>query len=75
MTKFEDSFPEGKLNEADEGVLNIRMGLTEDGRTFVIDFGKPVEWIGFTKEQAFQFGKRIMMQTVDSYVKVEVPEE
>jgi hypothetical protein len=74
MTKFEDRYPEGKMNDTDEGVLNIQMGFNKDGK-FIIDFGKPVVWIGMTKEQAFQFGKRIMMQTVDTYVKLEVPDE
>jgi hypothetical protein len=74
MPKFEDRYPEGKLHSEDEGVLNIKMALTENGK-FIIDFGKPVVWIGLTKEQAFHFARRIMMMTVDKYVKVEVPED
>jgi hypothetical protein len=74
MTKFEDRYPEGMLNANDEGVLNIQMGFNKEGK-FIIDFGKPVVWIGMTKEQAFEFGKRIMKLTVDNYVVIEVPDD
>jgi hypothetical protein len=47
-------FPDGKLNDTDEG--EIQVGIAEvDGRV-VMNFGKPIEWIGFTKEQAKQIG-------------------
>ena len=43
-------FPEGKLNEDDEGEIRIAIGH-QDGKV-VIDFGKPVAWLGFTPSQA-----------------------
>lgn len=38
-------FPNGKLNDDDEGEIAFRVG-SENGLV-VIDFGKPVHWLGF----------------------------
>jgi len=43
-------YPEGKLNEHDEGQLQVAVGV-ENGRV-VIGFGKRVEWVGFSPDQA-----------------------
>ena len=45
-------FPEGKLNANDEGEIQIAVGHS-DGNV-VIDFGKPVAWIGVGPDQADQ---------------------
>ena len=44
----DNKYPNGKLNEHDEGALTFRMA-TVDGNV-VIDFGKPVQWIGLDKK-------------------------
>jgi hypothetical protein len=74
MPKFEDRYPEGKLNPSDEGVLNITMGLNQEGK-FIIEFGKPVHWLGMTREQGIEFGKRILRTCADSVVTVEIPDK
>jgi len=43
-------FPDGKINEHDEGEINI--GLRVDGPNVILDFGKPVVWLGFPPEIA-----------------------
>lgn len=43
-------FPDGKLNQSDEG--EIMVGITSVEDRVIVQFGKPVSWIGFTKEQA-----------------------
>lgn len=45
-------FPDGKLNEHDEG--EIAIGIAHDAQTgkIVMNFGQPTAWIGFTKDQA-----------------------
>lgn len=51
-------FPDGKLTNTDEG--EIRVGIAQvDGRV-VMNFGKPIEWIGFTKEQAKQIAESLI---------------
>lgn len=51
-------FPEGQLNEHDEGELNIGMGI--EGKNLIVDFGKSIEWIGMSKQQALQFADFII---------------
>jgi hypothetical protein len=43
-------FPEGKITPRDEG--EITMGVAAAPGTVLLNFGKPVSWIGFTPEQA-----------------------
>lgn len=40
-------FPDGQLNENDEGGLQIATYI-QNGR-LIIDFGKEVKWLGFDK--------------------------
>ena len=51
-------FPQGKLNKEDEGELRLAVGVTDS--KVVINFGKPVAWIGFDKEQALGLAKTII---------------
>jgi hypothetical protein len=43
-------FPEGHLNSNDEGEIRLAVGH-QDGKV-IIDFGKPVAWLGCNSEQA-----------------------
>lgn len=43
-------YPLGKLAPTDEGELRLAVAHTPD--KVVINFGKPVAWIGFTADQA-----------------------
>lgn len=43
-------FPLGKLQESDEGELRLAVAHTPE--KVVLNFGKPVAWIGFTADQA-----------------------
>lgn len=54
-------FPEGKLDESDEGEIRIAIGR-KDGKV-VIDFGTPVKWIGFTPKLARQLAELIRQQS------------
>lgn len=45
-----EEFPNGKMNEDDEGELQIAI-YAYDGRV-ILRFGKPVSWIGFPAEHA-----------------------
>lgn len=46
-------FPDGQLNKNDEGELRLGVGI--EGKNVIIDFGKPIEWIGMPKENAIEF--------------------
>lgn len=50
-------FPDGKINENDEGELKMAVG--HKGELVFIDFGKPVKWIGMNPSEALQLAKMI----------------
>ena len=56
-------FPQGKLNADDEGQL--RMAITVKDDKLIIDFGKPVHWLGMNKEEARQFAELILNRIDD----------
>lgn len=45
-------FPQGRLNETDEGGLRFAVGSDRDTETVILDFGKPVAWLGMRPEDA-----------------------
>jgi hypothetical protein len=50
---YPKQFPKGKLKEDDEGILGVKIGTVDD--TVVIDFGKPVAWLGLTEDEIGPF--------------------
>jgi hypothetical protein len=52
------NFPQGKLNDDDEGELVIRVGI--DQEKIVVHFGTEVAWFGMDVDHAEQFAKNIM---------------
>lgn len=50
-------FPEGKLTGEDEGEIRLAVGVHE-GKV-VVNFGKPVAWIGFSPQQARELAESI----------------
>lgn len=50
MKRLLGEFPNGKLNERDEGAIAMMVGLED--KKVIIKFPKPVAWIGMTAEEA-----------------------
>lgn len=50
-------FPQGQLNEHDEGEIRLGVGV-QDGKV-VLNFGKPVVWIGMDPRQARQLAESL----------------
>lgn len=50
--------PRGKLNADDEG--GLALGLAVQDRTVILNFGKPVAWIGMGKDDAMALGLAII---------------
>ena len=48
-------FPDGKLNETDEGQIAIAIGI-QQGKV-IINFGKPIAWLGLPAEQSIEMGR------------------
>lgn len=53
-----DQFPRGKLNDADEGQLEMRIGVRD--KTIILDFGKPVVWFAMDYYTARSFIDNVM---------------
>jgi hypothetical protein len=53
-----DQFPRGKLNADDEGALTMRIGVQD--KTVILDFGKPVVWLGMDYHTAMNLAANIM---------------
>jgi hypothetical protein len=51
-------YPLGKLDETDEGALSIGIATDKQGNV-IINFGKPVAWIGMPKDLALQLASLI----------------
>ena len=55
-----NKYPEGKLNENDEGELEMRIGITE-GKVG-IEFAHSTKWIAMGPDQAIEFALNIIKQ-------------
>jgi len=53
-------FPRGKVDESDEGGLQVGITYDKESDTVVIVFGKSITWIGFGPEQAIEFANLII---------------
>ena len=54
-----NKFPDGKINDDDDG--QIAIGITLSNDKLIIHFGdKPIKWIGFSKEEAKDFAETIL---------------
>lgn len=52
--------PQGALTKDDEGELKFAVGRKDS--KVVLDFGKPVSWIGFDPDQAIQIAMSLVKQ-------------
>lgn len=55
-------YPNGKLNEQDEGGLNIQVGTDAGRRVVLMDFGVPTPWIGMTPKDAMKVADMLREQ-------------
>jgi hypothetical protein len=60
-------YPEGKITPDDEGELQIRIGDVKG--QIVLDFGKPVTWIGFPPMMAMNLAENIIRRVKALVVK------
>jgi len=56
-------FPQGMLNEDDEGELVIGMGI--DQGKVIVHFGKEVAWFGLDPDSAESFANMILKKVAD----------
>lgn len=52
------NYPRGKFCEDDEGELTMGIGIQD--KTIIIDFGKPVKWLGLAKQDAVNLANSLL---------------
>ncbi len=52
-------FPRGKLNQHDEGQTQLALFI-DKGTTIIMNFTKPIKWLGFSAADARMIGKRLI---------------
>lgn len=53
-------FPQGKLNDHDEGAIKIGVAYDRLNGIVHVEFGKPVAWLGLPPPEAVEFAKLIL---------------
>lgn len=53
-------FPDGKLGDYDEGEIAFAIAADPNAKKVLIDFGKPVAFLGMTKAQAIELGQLLI---------------
>ena len=58
------SFPRGKLNEQNEGEVQLAVGVQQD--VVVLAFPHPVTWVGLLAEQAEELAHTILQRAKEA---------
>ena len=60
MTKLgaTGEFPDGKIHQHDEGAINLAIYTQDDN--VIVNFGKPVVWVGFPPDTARQMAALLL---------------
>lgn len=64
--------PQGKLAPHDEGELQFAVGI-RDGKV-VLEFGKPIRWIGMDRHQARELGEMLIARS-EQCLMIKRPED
>lgn len=56
----DNPYPRGKLNDSDEGAINISISVDQETETVLINFGKEISWVGFDKATAIALSMALM---------------
>jgi hypothetical protein len=60
-----NKFPQGKLNQNDEGEIMFAVAADKTQGKVLINFGKPVAWVGMDREQAIDLANSIRQKADD----------
>lgn len=58
-------FPQGQIHPADEGELRLTVALAANGK-IIVDFGKPVTWLGFGPTEAEELAQSLLSMAADA---------
>lgn len=60
-----NNFPNGKINEHDEGELAIGLTADTEKGVLIIAFGKPITWIGMTADEADGLAEQLQEKALE----------
>lgn len=64
------TFPQGHLNDDDQGALKIAVAYDKLDGIVRVDFGKPVAWLGLPKDQTINFARVLLKHAGVSKVEI-----
>lgn len=53
-------FPDGKIHEDDEGEITLGVAFDPKSNCVIVNFGKPISWIGLPPIAAIKFANMIL---------------
>jgi hypothetical protein len=65
-------FPQGKLNESDEGELTFAVASDPESGLIHIHFGKPVAWLAMPGEIAIELARRLLKHAGAKRIEIEL---
>ncbi len=65
-------FPQGKLNEHDEGELTFGVALDPKTKLIHINFGKPVAWFAVPPEIAINMARLLLKHAGAKKIEIEL---
>lgn len=58
-------YPHGRVSADDDGELAFRIAADAEKQIVIVDFGKPVDWIGFPPQQAIELAQMLIRKARD----------
>jgi hypothetical protein len=59
------NFPMGKFNEEDEGEIKIAIAADHQKNKILLNFGKPISWLGLTPDQAIDISNSLRDKAIE----------
>ena len=58
-------FPRGKIDRLDEGQIKFAIAADTTTKTVLVNFGKPVVWLGMTADEAIDVAQSIINKALE----------
>ena len=62
MDTPDPQYPRGQLHDGDDGATLMAVGVDEANGIIIVDFGKPLIWVGLPPAEARAFAETLMQR-------------
>jgi len=59
------NFPRGKIDRLDEGEIKFAVAADHKTKTVLLNFGKPIVWVGMTADQAIDVSNSLRDKAIE----------